>query len=511
MDLFQNEILEEKNKNKKKTRLIVIAASLILILCFVILGVIAYLQSLQLKISLDGVSTSFSEDTLIIEENGEVYVSISDIAKSLGYTYFKGEYGQASEEATQGYVQNENEVAMFEANSKKIYKTGLQNNSSSEYSYFYLTEPVRYINGKLYTTPEGIKIGFNTSFTYDQSTNQITIFTLPYLVNYYTTAIVQYDYQAIDSTFNNQKAILSDMIVAQNASGKYGVIDTSGKEIIGAKYDAITYDEMSEDFFVKSNNKNGLVDKQGNTKISLSYDSIKVLDKDSQLYIVQNSGKSGVVNRNGDTIIFLEYDKIGIDSSLYKDTDIKNPYLLFDNCIPVQRNNKWNLLDKNGNNILPTQMQDLDGIGCVVGTSTTSSANNLLIVPDYEAIVVMKDKKYGLVNSVGQELIACGLDNIYSITSNGQTTYQMQYMGQILDVEDYLAAHGISKVDPNQGMTGNGSDVNVTQDQNVVNETNTTTENQTQENQLVVGNETDNQEMQPSEQSSEEQQTGEQQ
>lgn len=483
MDLFQNEILEEKNKNKKTLRWIGISSVIIVLLCVAVVAAIFYLQSMQLKIYLDGATANLAEDTFIIEENGDIYVSISDIAKNLSYSYFKGEYGQASEEETQGYVQSENEVAMFEANSKKVYKTELQGTgNSSEYTYFYLDEPVRYVNGKLYTTPEGIKIGFNASLTYDKGSNQITIFSLPYLVTFYTASMTNYGYKEIDSTFNNQKALLSDMIVAKTEAGKYGVIDVQGKEIIGAKYDRITYDETSGDFFVKSNNKNGLVDKNGRTRINLSYDEIKVLDKDAQLYIVKNSNKYGVVNHNGDTVIYLEYDAIGIDTSLYQNTEVKNPYLLFNNSIPVQKDKKWNLLDKNGKNILPTQLQDLDGIGSVVGTSVSSSANNLLVIPDYEAIVVMKNKKYGLVNSVGQELIACGLDNIYSVTSNGQTTYQMEYIGQILDVEDYLEQHGIKKVDPNKEVTDSGADINITGTQN------NTTDTQGGQNQTNTNN-----------------------
>lgn len=485
MDFFENQIVEDKNKNKKLARKLIIAAVIILILCLGIGVLIVYLQSLQLKISFDGTPTSFSEQTFSFEENGKVYISIEEMAKKLGYTYYKGEYGQASEDITKGYIQGKDEIAMFEMNSKKIYKT-TPNNTSSDYSYFYIDEPIKQINGKLYTTPEGIGVALNTSFTYEQEKNSISIFTLSYLYNFYNPQVVNYGYKQINNQFNNQKAMLESMLVVENDSGKKGVIDLKGTEVIGAKYDEVTYNETTGDFFVSGNGKKGLVDKQGKTKIALLYDEIQMLDKDLGLYLVKISNKSGILNQDGEVVVFLEYDKIGVERSLYKTTTIKNPYLLYDNCIPVQKNGKWELLDKNGQYLLPESLRQLDGLGCVIGTSNNRSADNVLLLSDYEAIVVQKNKKYGLVNSVGQELIPCGLDTVYSITSAGVTTYQMEYQGKTLNVETYLEDHGIRKVTVNNNQVDTSGQVNVTtNDTNIVTtDTNNTQQNQTDTNPL---------------------------
>lgn len=485
MDFFENQMMEEKQKSKKMARILLFSIIILILLCAVILGLIMYIESSRLKITLNGATKEFDQDTILIQEDGKVYISVNDIAKSLGYSYYKGEYGQASEEITKGYVQNENEVAMFEANSKKIYKTELKNNTSREYSYFYIDEPIKFIGNKLYTTPEGIRAGFNTIFNYEVSTNTISIYTLPYLVDSYTASIVNYGYTEIDKEFNNQKAILNGMIIASKENGRYGVITTKGNEIVGAKYDSITYDETYGDFFVRIGNKKGLVDSQGKTRIALSYDNIQLLDKDSELYLVENDKKQGVVNRTGDIIIYLEYDKIGVDSSLYSGSQIKNPYLLFDNCIVVQKGGKYSILDKRGNNILPEGLKEIDGVGCVVGTSSKKTVNNILTLPDYEAIIIMKNGKYGVVSSSGKELISCGLDTIYSVVSGGKTTYQMEYNSMTLDVDDYLASHGVKKVVTDTTNTQSAQDVNVTtntatntQSNNTVSNTkNNTTEN----------------------------------
>jgi len=462
LELFDNQIIEEKNKNKKMARNIIIAMVIVLVISIVIIGIIIYLQSLSLKIYVDGSTKSFKEDTFIIEESGKIYVSIKDMCETFGYEYKNGEYKTTSEDKTKCYIEGKNEIVAFEANSKKIYK--IETSSKAEYEYFYMDEPVEYKNGKLYITADGIKTAFNAKFDYDKEKNRITIFTLPYLVGFYTQQIASYGYKEISDNFNNEKAIISDMIIAKKESGKYGVITTNGTEIIGAKYDEIKYVETTKNFFVTSSSKVGLIDNSGKTIIGLLYDKIELLDKDLNLYLAENSGKKGVLNKNGDILIYLEYDKIGIDSSLYRSTNIKNQYLLFDNCIPVQKNNKWGIFDKNGKVILPIEY---DNIGCVAGTSNDTSANNVVIIPDYEAIVISKDKKYGIINSIGKELIPCALDTVYTVTNSGITTYQMEYSGQKLNVEKYFEAHGIQKaITETEYNTSNEDDVNISNNYN---------------------------------------------
>ena len=83
--------------------------------------------------------------------------------------------------------------------------------------------------------------------------------------------------------------------------------------------------------------------------------------------------------------------------------------------------------DKTGKQIVALKY---DEIGCVIGTQEGTSSQNLLIIPEYEAIVVgnvtTNGKKHGLINSLGEELITCVLDSIYSVTSSGQDTYWME-------------------------------------------------------------------------------------
>lgn len=64
--------------------------------------------------------------------------------------------------------------------------------------------------------------------------------------------------------------------------------------------------------------------------------------------------------------------------------------MLFEKCIPVQRDKKWGLYDKTGKQILPIEYEQL---GCTSSTqNVTTSNSSVLTLHDYEAIIVYKDK-----------------------------------------------------------------------------------------------------------------------
>jgi len=477
MDLFENELVEEKNKNSKIAKMIIIAIVLISLLCVGILVAITMLQSQQLRVYIDNSATSLTNNTLIIEDTGKVYISINDMAKIFGYEYLNGEYEKTSEDNTKGFVRNPDEIVSFEANSKRVYKI-VQNSNRDLYNYFYIDENIKFMNSKLYTTPEGIKTIFNANFEYNVETNMVTIFTLPYLTEYYTGKIAEYGYKNLDNEFENLKALTSDMIIAIKEDGKAGIITTEGKQIISPKYDKIRYVETTKDFFVTANAKVGLVSNTGRTKINLLYDSIELLDKDKELYLVRNDGKSGVLDKNGNIIIYLEYEQIGIDLSQFKNSDIKNPYLIFDNCIPVMKDKKWGILDVAGREILPVSF---DFLGCVIGTSNVKSTNNVIIIPDYEAIVVGKDKLYGIYNAKGEKLVEIALTSVYSVTSSGKTVFEMEYNEKRLNVEEYFNGQGIKKINKN-----------VVNDSDEIDDINITSVNNTSKNTENTANTTEN-------------------
>ena len=134
----------------------------------------------------------------------------------------------------------------------------------------------------------------------------------------------------------------------------------------------------------------GIIGSDGITKVRLEYDAIKELDKNLGLYLVTSNNKQGVVNNNGKIIVYQDYDQIGLPNTI-NDTNVTNKYILLENCIPVERNGKWGLIDINGNELTPVQY---DGFGCDADTSDSRYAD-VLIIPELNGIVVELDEVNG--------------------------------------------------------------------------------------------------------------------
>lgn len=472
-------------KAKKWMKIISVILVLLFLVCIGLIAFMYYWESTQLKITIDGKENANLQSILLIQ-NGQVYVPIRQFAEFVGYESYSGDYKQYAEDNTKCYVQSNNEIASFSMNSDKIYK--LLNNSS-DYEYFTINEPVKMINGVLYTTKEGAERAFNIVFGYNQEQNRINIYTLPYLVTQYSAQFKDSAIAGGGSDFSNQKALLDDRLIVRNAENYYGVSDLSGNEILGTKYTSIKYVESTREFVVTTaEGKMGIMSYDATTKISPDYDQIKQIDKDTGLYLVTNSNKHGVINNSGSIIVYLEYDQIGIDANRFNSNNIKNQYLLYDNCIPVKKGNLWGIFDKNGRQILPIEYEDL-GCSAGAGNSTMQTANNIILIPDYKGIVVKKDNLYGVKDFEGKELIPIALKTIYSTTSAGEETYYMVYNEQVMNVITYIQTY----VRPNKNQSNennlNTNNVN-TENNNAVANGNNTVTNETNTNSSVTDNNT---------------------
>ncbi len=438
MEFYDVEAMEEENKKGKKgLKIVLVLIFLLIIAVIAVVCVMMYMKSNTFKITIDGKNAELSENVYYIDEQtGKVYFNIKQFASYVGYSAHDGEYKIYSQDSNKCYVETTNETASFYLNSNKINKVAPD--SKEDYESYTISEPVKNVNGELYVIEDGIEKACNLNITYSKEQNSLTIYTLPYLVEYYNPKIISLGYAGIDTNFNNQKAILYDLFVVSNATdadtdeekenAKKGVIkveDGKPKEVIALRYTDIEFSEKTEEFIVKNNyNKMGIMLKTGATKINLSYDDIKVMDADYGLYIVKNENRYGVINDKEQYIIHIEYDDIGIDLQSFPSNKVDNQYMLFDNAIPVKQGTKWGLFNKNGEKILPVEY---DSIGCVASTVKDKVVNNLLIIPDIEAIVICKDKKYGLITSTGTELLPTALESIYSITDAGIDDYYMIY------------------------------------------------------------------------------------
>ena len=477
MNLIDESVDYKKKDNSKKiARIILIFIALIIIAIISVLGVLMYIKNKELKLYIDGNVNDKVKNMMEVDEDGTVYFPVKDIASYLGYQSYNGEYKDKSENASKCYIQNENEVANFSLGSNKIYKLDLTN-SNDNYEYSYTKKPVKAKEGILYATSEAIEKAFNVSFQYDQDKNRIIIYTLPYLVQGYSSKVLDSGYSEISDIFANKKAVLQNMLVVKKGENKniYGVIDTQGKTILEAKYDNITYLPNVGDFLVESNKKVGVLSKNGETKIQIIYDSIELMDSDAGLYVVKKDNKYGVLDLQGKTKIFTENDEIGIDASKFEQNNIKNRYLLAENLIPIRKDKLWGLYDKNGRKIVDF---NYDSFGYVA--STNKDALNLLVIPDYNVIVACKGKKYTLLNSAGEELFAPIADDIYMTIDGGEKHYWIAVNDQRMDATEFLDKKGVSSNNSTSSNKANNTTNNNSKDSNETNNDNSTN-NESQE------------------------------
>lgn len=442
---------KKKEKPKIKPNKLILILIAIVVTIIIIIGIaISILKAQQFNFYVDGKIANVNDNIYVIQDN-KVYLSIRDIAKLVGYEYHNGEYKVYSEDTDKCYVENEYETASFILGSNKILKVAPSSNE--DYEEYVIDDTIKKINNQLYAPSDAICRGLNLTFSYTK--NQIVINTMSYLSDYYLNTMKNYGYTEISTDFNNQKTVLYNMLIVKNSNDRYGVVDLQNNEIIGTKYSDIKYMENSNEFWVKDNQeKVGIIKANGETKIQLSYEDIIPLDKSANYYIVKQDEKYGVINENDENIIHCEYDEIGIDLSKFEDEEISNQYLLYDRIIPVCRDGKWGAYDITGNLILNIEY---DSLGCTQTTIADKQVSPVLLIPNYNAIVVCKNENYGIVDIFGDELVPIALENVYSITSSGNKIYYMTYREQTIEIEQYLTPEMIKETTEQENVTTNNA------------------------------------------------------
>lgn len=453
----EEEVENQKIKNQKTKKIIIITIVLLLLLCSGIIALIAYRVNnpTQITTYIDGVRINDFDKILDFstDENGntEIYVPIRDFASYLnavnadfGYQTFKGDYSPKTEEDNKCYVLRDGyEVALYTKKSKTIYKLNLQD-QSDEYEECITDKDIFENNGKLYTSVEGIEKGYNISFSYNEKKKVITIYTLDYMTQIHSKAlegktIGNYGQLEVSARYANCKSIFENLLIVQASNGKYGIVKTDDYTtfVLEPQYDNINYIVDSATFLVESNGKIGLFTKDGKRKIDLVYDKITSMGQDSKLYVVETNGMAGVVDENGKIIIYPEYDRVGTDVGKFSYSGIKNGYILLDTLIPVEQDGMWAFFDKNGK-----KMSDgfkYKSIGC----SGVRSANNiypLLEIPEYNVVAVSDEEgKYAFMDTTGNDSILNFLfDEMYIKVSEGEPSYWMTFRGKEYEILKYL-------------------------------------------------------------------------
>lgn len=441
--------VKNTNNSKKMTKIILIIMTILFVGIIAIGIAIVYIQNSTLKLYINGVANEDVKEMMVIEDDGTIYFPIKDIASYLGYSSYNGEYTQKSEEASKCYIQSDDEIANFTLNSNKIYKLEISNNDAN-YEYYYSSKPVKAINGKLYATTDALENSFNMSFEYNSDKQRVHIYTMQYLIDAYMPKVLDYGYEEISDDFINKKTIFNNMlVVTKNNSKDYAVIDVNGNTIIEPKYDYIKYLPNSGDFLVTSNNKVGIISAKKETKIQILYDSLELIDSDTGLYLAKKDNKYGVIDSKGNIKIYIEYDQIGIDNTKFEQNNIKNKYFLDNGMIPAKKGNMWGAFDKNGNEILAFEYE---GFGYIA--TSNKDAINLLMIPNYNIVVVSQNNKYALINSSGKIVVQPVLDDVYMTINSGKKYYYMNVNNQIINIEEWLDGVGVKPKNSNSTNSG---------------------------------------------------------
>lgn len=458
--LDEEEIQRRKMKNQKMRRLIVLSIIILTILCFVIIALIIYRTYNPNKITtyINGVKVENFDSILDMQtdENGktQIYVPIKTFASKLGYLAFNGEYSTASEENDKCYVTIKNilgteedyENAMYTLQSKTIYKLNLQN-KTDDYDYCYADSKVFEENGELYTSMDGIAQGLNLSFSYDENKKIITIYTLDYLINFYkeqlaTKILGNYGVAEVDESYQNWKSVFDNMLIISTEKGKAGVVNISDYSfVLEPKYDNIEYVQYASDFVIKTNEKFGILSKEGKTKINAVYDEITLMDRDNGIYRIKKDNLYGVIDENENIIIHPENTAIGINVDNFSYNNIKNGYIILGELIPVKQKDKWALYNLKGESI--SQGFIYDNIGYVA--SNSNNIYSLLEIPEYDVIIVGANKKYTFMDKSGNnQILPFIFDEIYIKVSSGEYSYWMTYNDKTYNVKEYLEKAGLT-------------------------------------------------------------------
>ena len=389
MDLLNE---NKKKNNKTPAQKVVLALLIISIVLCIIIGIIMAFLSMQgenkpYSILINGQKVDLNTLQLISNEDGQNYISLKSICTQFGYNYYNGEFRIAEEDKSKGYIDNGTNIIQFFADSQKIYKTA--ENSNTDYEYYNLDNKILTYGDNLYIGIYDLDIALNLILNYSEQNNQTRISSPDYWISQKSEAFKEIDV-SISNTPENIKALSYGYIVISK-DGKHGVINLNGEELVGNKYNSITFSEYTRDFIASNtSNQFGIISKDGLAKINLQYDSLEIINYNPLLYKVKKLEKYGVMNEEGNVINDIVYDSLGYPKDKAREIN-------------------YTLIVPNLNENIP------------------------------ESIVVCSNGKYGLLDlETGKEILRCSLDGIYSATEDETVYYIVENQKTKVFLETYI-------------------------------------------------------------------------
>ncbi len=244
-----------------------------------------------------------------------------------------------------------------------------------------------------------------------------------------------------------------------NAYGKVGIDYIDGETKINVSYDEIhSINKENGLYVVKNNNKYGVINGSEKIVIYLEYDEIGI---DISPYVTTQTSSN--TNSNSTTN--------SSSTTQTEENETVKQYIFFDALIPVQQNNMWGFFDLNGNKLTELKYTGIgckiveedtsdSKSNKTTTTTTTKTTNNLLTLDDYELIVIEQNEKYGLLDTNGNEIIKAQAEDMYPVTNAGVKTYYMVFNGKTYNLEtDLFDTLGIKKKSEEEESEENQSDI----------------------------------------------------
>ena len=189
--------------------------------------------------------------------------------------------------------------------------------------------------------------------------------------------------EAIENYDSKQNIWYEDNILRVSQDGKYGLIDFEGNKILECDYDEITaLTSIKNAFLVKKAGNVGLVNEKGQTIIQTQYKEILTLKEkyDNEYIIVNENNQYGIISTSGIVLIEPIYEAV--------------KYVNASDSFAVKEEGVWKLYNVESKSFIIE-----DGYDDIIEAKNGN-------------ITVVKNGKYGIINSNKEEKIAPQYDDL---------------------------------------------------------------------------------------------------
>lgn len=258
---------------------------------------------------------------------------------------------------------------------------------------------------------------------------------------------------AIDNFDEAQNLWYEKNVLKVKKDGKYGLINTQGKEILECKYDEITsLKGTTNSLIIKKDGKVGIASNVGDVIVPAEYKEVKAFGQDySDGYIVINEeNKQGLIGSNKKAVLETNYEEIKLVTG--------------NNYYVVKENGVVKIINSEKETIIENEFDDVLQI----------KGDNFIVKKGNNIGVISKDKQekipfsYQELNSIENGYYIAKKDNKYGIINENNETiveFKYNYINQrkdtdFVEAENDLLETDIYNKDMQLKLTGIVSEVN---------------------------------------------------